>query len=149
MVAAHNAHLISQWFADQGFAVIVADGRGTPGRSPAWEKSVRDDLAGVTLEDQVEALHGAAPSATRWTWAGSPSAAGPTAATWPRSPCCAAPTSSTRRSSGAPVTDWRLYDTHYTERYLGHPDEQPEVVRRQLPGDRRGVVRRGGDRPGR
>ena len=29
--------------------------------------------------------------------------------------------------AGAPVTDWRLYDTCYTERYLGHPDEQPDV----------------------
>ena len=29
--------------------------------------------------------------------------------------------------AGAPVTDWALYDTHYTERYLGHPDERPEV----------------------
>jgi len=29
--------------------------------------------------------------------------------------------------SGAPVTDWHLYDTHYTERYLGHPDQRPEV----------------------
>ncbi|CAM5482843.1 hypothetical protein SMICM304S_03898 [Streptomyces microflavus] len=28
---------------------------------------------------------------------------------------------------GAPVTDWRLYDTHYTERYLGDPAAQPEV----------------------
>uniref|UniRef100_UPI00356242D9 prolyl oligopeptidase family serine peptidase n=1 Tax=Shewanella sp. TaxID=50422 RepID=UPI00356242D9 len=26
----------------------------------------------------------------------------------------------------APVTDWKLYDTHYTERYMGHPDRNGE-----------------------
>jgi dipeptidyl-peptidase-4 len=32
--------------------------------------------------------------------------------------------------AGAPVTDWSLYDTHYTERYLGLPDEAPDAYRR-------------------
>ena len=34
--------------------------------------------------------------------------------------------------AGAPVTEWRLYDTHYTERYLGDPEERGRL-RRQLP----------------
>jgi dipeptidyl-peptidase-4 len=28
--------------------------------------------------------------------------------------------------AGAPVTDWSLYDTHYTERYMGHPAKNGE-----------------------
>ena len=46
VMAAHNAHLSSQWFADQGFAVLVADGRGTPARGPSG--SARSWGAGAT-----------------------------------------------------------------------------------------------------
>ncbi|MDQ0696031.1 S9 family peptidase [Streptomyces sp. W4I9-2] len=125
VVAAHNAHLTSQWFADQGFAVVVADGRGAPGRSPAWEKAVRDNLV-MTMEDQVEALHGLAGrfpldlsrvAIRGWSYGG-----------------YLAGLAVLRRPDvfhaavvGAPVTDQRLYDTHYTERYLGDPATQPEV----------------------
>ncbi|MFE9861758.1 prolyl oligopeptidase family serine peptidase [Streptomyces sp. NPDC005506] len=125
VVAAHNPHLTSQWFADQGFAVVVADGRGSPGRSPAWEKAIRDNLA-LTLDDQVEAVHALAErfpldlskvAIRGWSYGG-----------------YLAGMAVLRRPDvfhaavvGAPVTDQRLYDTHYTERYLGDPTTQPEV----------------------
>ena len=60
VLQSHNAHCASQWFADQGFAVVVADGRGTPGRGSDWERTVLHDLASPALDDQVEALHAAA-----------------------------------------------------------------------------------------
>ncbi|AKA08888.1 hypothetical protein SAZ_27925 [Streptomyces noursei ZPM] len=126
VVAAHNAYLTSQWFADQGFAVVVADGRGTPGRSPAWEKAVSRQLGPVALEDQVHALEALADSfpldlgrvAIRgWSFGGY--LAGMAALRRPDVFHAAV--------VGAPVTDLRLYDTHYQERYLGHPDEEPAV----------------------
>ncbi|GAA0591814.1 S9 family peptidase [Streptomyces crystallinus] len=123
--AAHNAHLTSQWFADQGFAVIVADGRGAPGRSPGWEKAIRDDFT-LSLDDQIEALHGLAGSypldlgrvAMRgWSYGGYLSALA----------VLRRPDVFHAGIAGAPVTDWRLYDTHYTERYLGDPQGSPSV----------------------
>ncbi|WP_411099918.1 prolyl oligopeptidase family serine peptidase [Streptomyces sp. x-45] len=139
VVAAHNAHLTSQWFADQGFAVVVADGRGTPGRSPAWEKALKDDVAAVVLQDQVDTLHALAADfpldlgrvAIRgWSFGG-----------------YLAALAALRRPDvfhaavvGAPVTDLRLYDTHYQERYLGDPGEQPDVYRRNSVIDDAGLV---------
>ncbi|MET9772884.1 prolyl oligopeptidase family serine peptidase [Streptomyces sp. NPDC006367] len=139
VVAAHNAHLTSQWFADQGFAVIVADGRGTPGHSPAWEKAVKDDLAAVVLQDQVDALQALAGDfpldlgrvAVRgWSFGGYLAALA----------VLRRPDVFHAAVVGAPVTDLRLYDTHYQERYLGRPDEQPEVYRRNSLIDDAGLV---------
>ncbi|TGG75527.1 S9 family peptidase [Streptomyces albus] len=126
VVAAHNAHLTAQWFADQGFAVITADGRGTPGHSPAWEKAVAHRLAPVTLDDQVEALRSLAGEfpldLTRvgirgWSYGGYLAALA----------VLRRPDVFHAAVAGAPVTDWRLYDTHYTERYCGTPEADPEV----------------------
>ncbi|WP_377269562.1 prolyl oligopeptidase family serine peptidase [Peterkaempfera sp. SMS 1(5)a] len=126
VVAARNPHLTSQWFADQGFAVVVADGRGTPGRSPAWEKAIAFDMAGVSLDDQVEAVQALAEEfpldldrvAIRgWSYGGYLAALA----------VLRRPDVFHAAVAGAPVTDLRLYDTHYTERYLGHPDERPDV----------------------
>ncbi|MEU5464771.1 prolyl oligopeptidase family serine peptidase [Streptomyces althioticus] len=139
VAAAHNPLLTSQWFADQGFAVVVADGRGTPGHSPAWEKSVKDDIAAVALQDQVDALQALAGDfpldldrvAIRgWSFGGYLAALA----------VLRRPDVFHAAVVGAPVTDLRLYDTHYQERYLGHPDEQPEVYRRNSLIDDAGLV---------
>jgi dipeptidyl-peptidase-4 len=127
VLAAQAAFLTSQWLAEQGFAVLVADGRGTPGRGPEWDRAVWHDLAGPVLEDQVEALQVAAArhpdldtsrvAIRGWSFGGYLSALA----------VLRRPDVFHAAVAGAPVIDWRLYDTHYTERYLGLPDEQPEV----------------------
>lgn len=128
--AAANAFLGSQWLADQGFCVVVADGRGTPNRGPAWERQVRNDFVS-TLDDQVEALERVVErypedvdpervAIRGWSYGGYLAALA----------VLRRPDVFHAAVAGAPVTDWRLYDTAYTERYLGDPNVQPEVYDR-------------------
>jgi dipeptidyl-peptidase-4 len=130
VLSAYNAFLSPQWFADQGFAVVVADGRGTGGRGPAWDRTVAHDLAGPPLEDQVEALHAVAER-----YAGELDLGRVAIEGWSFGGYLAAlavlrrPDVFHAAVAGAPVTDWSLYDTHYTERYLGTPQDQAEVYR--------------------
>ncbi|MFO8075352.1 MAG: DPP IV N-terminal domain-containing protein, partial [Egibacteraceae bacterium] len=56
VLRSEGAFLASQWFAEAGFAVLVTDGRGSPGRGPAWEEAIAGDLASAPLADQVDAL---------------------------------------------------------------------------------------------
>ena len=127
VLRSHAAFLSSQWFADQGFAVVVADGRGTPGRGSIFERSVHNDLATGVLDDQITALHDAAErhpeidlgrvAIRGWSFGGYLAALA----------VLKRPDVFHAAIAGAPVTEWRLYDTHYTERYLGDPNKQPEV----------------------
>jgi dipeptidyl-peptidase-4 len=116
-----------QWWADAGFAVAVIDNRGTPGVSPSFDKAIHRRFADVILTDQVEALRALADKhpdldlsrvAMRgWSFGGWLSALA--VLRRPDIYHCAV--------VGAPVTDWTLYDTAYTERYLGLPGDAPEV----------------------
>jgi len=125
------AYGTAQWLADQGFCVVVADGCGTPGRGPAWERAVRGDLATPVLDDQVAALDGvlaAYPDDTDidrvgirgWSFGGYLAALA----------VLRRPDRFHAAVAGAPVTEWRLYDTAYTERYLGDPGADPEAYDR-------------------
>jgi len=127
VVRSHNTFCTSQWFADQGFAVVVIDGRGTPGRGSSFERSVLGDMASGVLEDQVDGLHAAAErhpeldlgrvAIRGWSFGGYLAALA----------VLRRPDLFHAAIAGAPVTEWRLYDTHYTERYLGDPNQQPDV----------------------
>ncbi|WEV75434.1 alpha/beta fold hydrolase [Bifidobacterium sp. ESL0800] len=109
----------SQWWADQGFIVVTADNRGTTGRGPKWDREMFEDMKYVSLDDQVEAVHAlpeVAPEADLdrvviigWSFGGFLSALA----------VLDAPDVFRAACAGAPPTEWTLYDTHYTERYLG------------------------------
>jgi len=125
VLSAQLAHGSSQWFADQGFAVVVTDGRGTPGRGTAFERAVHRDLATPVLDDQIDALLALADEfpldLTRvgirgWSFGGYLAALA----------VLRRPDVFHAAVAGAPVCEWRLYDTHYTERYLGDPMADPE-----------------------
>jgi dipeptidyl-peptidase 4 len=125
VMVSNSLMMSSQWFADQGFAVVVIDGRGTPGRGTEWERSVLHDLATPVLDDQVDALLATATEVPQldltrvairgWSFGGYLAALA----------VLRRPDVFHAAIAGAPVTDWRLYDTHYTERYLGDPRVDP------------------------
>lgn len=120
VLAAGAAHLTPSWFAANGFAVLVTDGPGAPGQSLAWETAIHHDLATPPLQGQVDALRRAAEDhpglldldrvgIRGWSFGGYLAALA----------VLRRPDVFHTAVSGAPVTDWTLYDTHYTERYLG------------------------------
>jgi dipeptidyl-peptidase-4 len=129
VIKSHRSLLEPQWLADQGFAVLVADGRGTPGRGVAWEHAIYRDLARPVLEDQVDALHAAADrfgfldlgkvGIRGWSFGGYLAALA----------VLRRPDVFHAAVAGAPDAEQVLYDTAYTERYLGLPQEEPEVYR--------------------
>ena len=141
VLTSRGAYLNSQWLADQGFAVVIIDGRGTPGRGPAWERAVAGDLATVVLEDQVEGLQSVAAAhrdldlskvAIRgWSFGGYLAALA----------VLRRPDVFHAAVAGAPVTDWSLYDTYYTERYLGTDASAPSYAVSSLLADAASLTR--------
>ena len=125
----------AQWWADQGYIVVTADGRGTTGRGPKWDRAIYETMKSVTLEDQVDAVR-ALPEALATLAAQENKESSETTIPQPDLNRVAmigwsyggflsalavldAPDAFAAACAGAPPTDWTLYDTHYTERYLG------------------------------
>ena len=117
--------LEDQCLADHGFIVVGVDGRGTPGRDHDFEHATKNDLIDLPLADQVEGLQAlgkivpemdmAKVGVEGWSFGGYFTAM----ATIRR------PDVFKAGAAGAPVVDFADYDTAYTERYLGTPQDDP------------------------
>ncbi len=110
--------LFHQMLANEGFAICSIDNRGTPNRGKKFSAAIRLQFGGVELKDQLTALdqlYAQFPQLDRgrtgiWGWSGGGSMT------------LYALTHSDRFKAGisvAPVTNWRDYDSIYTERYMG------------------------------
>jgi dipeptidyl-peptidase-4 len=121
--AVHAPMLAEQWLADQGFAVVRVDGCGTERRGRTFSRAIRG-FGACILDDQIAGLRGLAAAVpgldlsrvgvVGWSYGG-----------------YAAALAVLRRPdvfkvavAGAPVVDWRGYDTFYSERYLGLPGDE-------------------------
>lgn len=121
----HRRHLI----ASEGYIVVGFDSRGSKNRGVDFERHIYKRLGQVEIDDQVEALQWLAENTGfidmnrvaihGWSYGGYLSLMA--LATRPDIFKCAI--------AGAPVTSWFLYDTGYTERYMGVPEENNEAYR--------------------
>ncbi len=112
------------YIASQGYVVAMVDGRGTGNRSRKWANAVYRNLGHLETADQIAGARNIAKlpyiDAERmacfgWSYGGYMTLMELTAADSPFK----------AGVSMAPVTDWRLYDSIYTERYMSTPQANP------------------------
>jgi dipeptidyl-peptidase-4 len=116
---------IQQYLVDRGWIVFSVDGRGTPRRGRKFADELYLKLGGVEVADQLAGLNWLKKqnfvdpdkvAVYGWSYGGY----------MVLKLLEAAPGAYAAGVSGAPVTRWELYDTHYTERYLGNPAIDPK-----------------------
>ncbi len=123
---------IEQYLVQQGWVVFSIDNRGTPDRGVAFEAPIHRAMSGVEVQDQLAGLawlkrqpfvDPGRVAVYGWSYGGYmtlrllESAPGAFAA----------------GIAGAPVTKWELYDTHYTERYMGDPKKDAAAYAKASP----------------
>ncbi|MEJ7926600.1 alpha/beta fold hydrolase [Sphingobium sp. AN641] len=114
---------LNQYLVDQGWIVFAIDNRGTPDRGKAFEEPIHRAMGTVEVEDQLAGLawlkaqdfvDSRRIATYGWSYGGYM-----TLKLLEKAPGAFA-----AGIAGAPVTKWELYDTHYTERYLGMPQDK-------------------------
>jgi len=118
-----------QYLVDRGWIVFAVDNRGTPDRGKAFEDHLYRAMGTVEVEDQLKGVEWLKSqpyvdpqriATYGWSYGGYMSV----------KLLEKAPGVFSAAVAGAPVTRWELYDTHYTERYLGKPQDKPSAYPR-------------------
>ena len=124
--------LYEQLLAYNGFLVWTLDNHGSWGRGHAWESVIfknmgkhelEDQLAGVNYLKSLPYVDGSRLGIRGWSYGGYMTLYALTHA----------PDVFKCGSAGAPVTDWKFYDSIYTERYMRTPAENPEGYKSSSP----------------
>jgi dipeptidyl-peptidase-4 len=112
----------AQYLRSQGFLVFILDNRGSARRGLAFEGAIKHRMGSIEVNDQVDGVRWLVDQGLAdpkrvgicgWSYGGYMSLM-----------CLSrAPETFHLAVSGAPVTHWDGYDTHYTERYMGLPEE--------------------------
>ncbi len=122
------APLNLQLFAQAGMAVFELDNRGGSYRAKAFEDPISGQLGRVEVQDQLAGLRYLQTQS--WVDASRIGVMGHSYGGFMSLLLMSNCDGAIRAGiCGAPVTDWRLYDTHYTERYLGTPADNPQGYR--------------------
>ena len=127
-----NGFLFQEYLARRGFGVLVVDNRGMAGRGKQFNGWLKKKFGEIELADQLAALDQVVKrvpmlDAKKIGWFG---------ASYGGYMTLYAMTHSDRISAGvsiSPVSDWRLYDSIYTERYLGKPQDNDEGYKTSSP----------------
>ena len=116
---------LPQYLVSQDWVYFKIDNRGSYNRGKAFEDQIYHAMGTVEVEDQLAGANylkslpfvdGNKIATYGWSYGGYMSLK-----MLEKTPGVYA-----AAVSGAPVTDWQLYDTHYTERYLGDPAKDPK-----------------------
>jgi dipeptidyl-peptidase-4 len=119
---------LDQVYAHRGFVIWEAENRGGQGRGHAFETPVYHNLGATELEDQLAGVEylislgfvdAQRVGVRGWSYGGFMTL----------NALLNSPDTFRCGIAGAPVTSWLNYDTIYTERYMGLPDENPEGYR--------------------
>ncbi len=115
----------AQYLSSLGFLVLMLDNRGSSRRGQAFESVIKNNMGHAEVEDQVDGVRWLVEQGLAdpqrvgiygWSYGG-----------YMALMCLAqAPGVFRAAVSGAPVTHYDGYDTHYTERYMGMPQTAPE-----------------------